>query len=85
MAWQHARFYPAAGGQPALVFVTSMEKKGMVGGAQASHPQSAARGNAAFRGSAPPADARRFTSTGPVSADALKVLERLGVPTRTER
>jgi hypothetical protein len=27
MAWQHARFYPASRGNPAVVFVTGLEKK----------------------------------------------------------
>ena len=82
MAWQHARFYPAVGDQPAIVFVTAMEKKVLARGRQGGQPQSASGANAAFRGVPPPTDAGRFTSSGPVSADALKVLERLGVPVR---
>jgi hypothetical protein len=82
MAWQHARFYPAVGDQPAAVFVTSMEKKVLVRGSQTGQPQRASSANAAFRGVPPPTDAGRFTSSGLVSTDALTVLERLGVPVR---
>jgi hypothetical protein len=83
MAWQHARFYPAVGDQPAIVFVTAMEKKVLARGTQVGRPQSASGASAAFRGVPPPTDARRFTAGGPVSPQALTVLERLGVPTRS--
>jgi hypothetical protein len=83
MAWQHARFYPAVGDQPAAVFVTGMEKKVAVGGAPAGRAPATPAANTAFRGTPPPTDTRVFVGSTQVTAEALKVLERLGVPTRS--
>jgi hypothetical protein len=65
MAWQHARFYPATAGSPAMVFITQLTKM------RPSQTVSA------------PDDPSAFHAGATLSAEALAVLKRAGVPIST--
>jgi hypothetical protein len=93
MATQHARFYPAMGDQPAVIFSAILQMKGrdiqgVLNTLPGTTPPPITAGSISnvtmktrdLRGVPPPTDPRAFVSAGPVATAAIDKIRRLGIP-----